>query len=57
MGIKDAVFFGWKKQYQGLKSAHVRELTQLQEESTRLKRVVADLKLDKFMDQDVLANQ
>ena len=55
VGITEQTFYRWKKQYQGLESEQVREFTQLQEENTRLKRVVADLTLDKVMLQDVLA--
>ena len=54
VGTSEQTFYRWKKQYQGMKSDHVRELKHLQEENTRLKRVVADLTLDKVMLQDVL---
>ena len=57
VGITEQTFYRWKKQYQGMESDHVRELKQLQEENTRLKRVVADLTLDKVMLQDVLAKK
>ena len=57
VGITEQTFYRWKKQYQGLESEQVRELKQLQEENTRLKRVVADLTLDKVMLQDVLAKK
>ncbi|MCG8607499.1 IS3 family transposase, partial [bacterium] len=52
IGITEQTFYRWKKQYKGLESEQVRELKQLQEENTRLKRVVADLTLDKVMLQD-----
>ena len=57
MGITEQTFYRWKKQYTGLESEQVRELKQLQEENTRLKRVVADLTLDKVILQDVLAKK
>jgi len=57
IGITEQTFYRWKKQYQGLESEQVRELKQLQEENTQLKRVVADLTLDKVMLQDVLAKK
>ncbi len=57
VGITEQTFYRWKKQYKGLESEQVRELKQLQEENTRLKRVVADLTLDKVMLQDVLAKK
>lgn len=57
VGITEQTFYRWKKQYTGLESEQVRALKQLQEENTRLKRVVADLPLDKVMLQDVLAKK
>jgi len=57
VGITEQTFYRWKKQYQGLESDQVRAFKQLQEENTRLKRVVADLILDKVMLQDVLAKK
>ena len=57
VGITEQTFYRCKKQYQGLESDQVREFKQLQEENTRLKRVVADLTLDKVMLQDVLAKK
>jgi len=47
MGISEQTFYRWKKQYAGLQSDQVRELKQLQDENTRLKKLVADLSLDK----------
>ncbi len=44
-----------KKQYKGLETDQVRQFKQLQEENARLKRLVAELTLDKTMLQDVLA--
>ncbi len=57
VGITEQTFYRWKKPYTGLESEQVRELKQLQEENTRLNRVVADLTLDKVMLQDVLAKK
>jgi len=53
-GISEQTFYRWKRQYVGLESDQVRELKQLQEENSRLKRLVAELSLDKTMLQDVL---
>jgi hypothetical protein len=47
--------YRWKKQYQGLETDQVRQFKQLQDENARLKRLVAELTLDKTMLQDVLA--
>lgn len=54
MGISGATFYNWKKTYGGLGVSEVRRLKQLEEENARLKRMVADLSLDKQMLQDVL---
>ncbi len=55
VGISEQTFYRWKKHYVGLEIDQVRQLKQLQEENQRLKRLVADLTLDKTMLQDVLA--
>jgi putative transposase len=57
MGISDATFYNWRKKFGGLGPAEVRRLKQLEEENAKLKRLVADLLLDKAMLQDVLAKK
>jgi putative transposase len=57
MGISDATFYNWRKKYGGLGPSEVRRLRQLEEENAKLKRLVADLSLDKAMLQDVLAKK
>ena len=42
-GISQATYFNWKKKYGGLGVSEVRELRQMREENSRLKRLVADL--------------
>jgi len=54
IGISEQTFYRWKKRYTGLEVDQVRQLKQLQEENTRLKRVVADLTLDRHILQEVL---
>ena len=54
IGISDQTFYRWKKEYGGMLPSEARELKQLREENARLKRVVADLTLDKVMLQDVV---
>ena len=54
LGISEATFYSWKKKYGGLDPAELRRLRQLEEENAQLKRIVADLTLDKQMLQDVL---
>lgn len=53
LGISEATFYRWKKDYGGLEPDQVRELKQLRDENSRLKKIVADLSLDKAMLQDV----
>jgi putative transposase len=54
MGISDATFYSWRKKYGGLGPSELRRLKQLEEENAKLKRLVADLSLDKAMLQNVL---
>jgi putative transposase len=56
-GISEQTFYRWKKQYIGLEIDQVRQLKQLQEENGKLKKLVAELSLDKAMLQDVLAKK
>lgn len=53
LGISEQTDYRWKKQYAGMQSDQVRELKQLQDENTRLKKRVADLSLDKAILQDI----
>jgi putative transposase len=55
VGISERTFYRWKRQYAGLESDQVREFRQLAEENGRLKKLVAELSLDKAVLQDVLA--
>jgi putative transposase len=54
MGVTDVTFYRWKKRFAGMGVAELRRLRQLEEENRRLKRLVADLSLDKEMLQDVI---
>ena len=54
LGVAEATFYRWKKQFAGMGTVEIRRLKQLEEENTKLKRLVADLSLDKTMLQDVL---
>lgn len=54
MGITEPTFYHWKKQFAGMGVSEIRRLKQLEEENGRLKRLVADLSLDKAMPQEVL---
>jgi putative transposase len=57
VGISEQTFYRWKRQYAGLESDQVREFKQLAEENGRLKKLVAELSLDKAVLQDVLAKK
>ncbi len=54
MGISEATFCNRKRKYGGLGVLELRRLKQLEEENARLKRMVADLSLDKQMLQEVV---
>lgn len=49
LGVSEATFYAWKKKYAHLGVSELRRLRQLEDENTRLKRLVADLTLDKHM--------
>jgi len=53
-GISEASFYAWRKKYGGLMPSEMKRLKQLEEENQRLKKLVADLSLDKEMLQDVI---
>jgi putative transposase len=57
IGISEATFYNCKKKYGGLGVSELRRLKQLEEENRQLKKLVADLSLDKQMLQDVLAKK
>lgn len=56
-GISEAASYSWRKRYAGLMPSEVKRLRHLEEENGKLKRLVADLSLDKAMLQDVLAKK
>ncbi len=56
-GISDATFFNWRKKYAGLMPSEMKRLRQLEDVNAKLKRIVADLSLDKAMLQDVLSKK
>lgn len=53
-GISEQTFYRWKKQYAGMGTAEVRELKETRLENSKLKRLVADLTLDKHILQEAL---
>jgi putative transposase len=54
MGISEATYYVWKKKYGGLGVTELRELRQLREENSKLKRLVADLTLDRHVLQEIV---
>jgi len=54
-GICQATFFKWKSKYGGLEISEIKRLRSLEEENKQLKRLVADLSLDKVILQDALS--
>ena len=57
VGISEQTFYRWKKTYGGMLPSEARELKQLRDENVKLKRLVADLSLDKAMLQDVVSKK
>jgi putative transposase len=53
-GISEATFYNWRAKYGGLTPSEMKRLRQLEEENGKLKKLVADLSLDKAMLQDVI---
>jgi len=47
LGVSEATYHRWKKQYGGAGAEEVRRLKELEKENARLKAIVADLELDK----------
>jgi putative transposase len=56
-GIRQQSFYLWKKEYAGLGLSELRELRQLREENGKLKRLVADLSLDRHILQEIVAKK
>ncbi len=53
-GISQATYFNWKKKYAGLMPSEMKRLRELEDENARLKRIVANLPLDREMLQGVI---
>ena len=54
LGVTEQSFYRWKRKYLGMGIVELRRLKQLEKENRELKKLVADLSLDKQMLQDVL---
>ena len=57
MGVSEQTFYKWKKKYAGMGITELRQLKALEQENRQLKRLVADLSLDKHMLQDVISKK
>lgn len=57
VGVTEQTFYRWKKKYGGMLPSDIKTLKQLEEENANLKKLVADLSLDKAMLQDVLSKK
>jgi len=57
VGISEGTYYAWKKRYAGLGINELRELRQLREENGRLKRLVADLSLDRQILQEIVSKK
>ena len=56
-GISQETFYRWRRKYGGLEVSDAKRLKQLEDENRRLKRMVADLSLDKQALQDLLGRK
>lgn len=54
LGISEQTFYNWKKKYGGLGVTELGRLRELENENSHLKKLVADLSLDKHMLQEIL---
>ena len=57
LGISEQTYYRWRKEYGGLRTEQARRLKDLERENTRLKKVVADLALDKALLQEALSGK
>jgi len=57
MGVSEQTFYKWKRKYAGMGITELRQLKALEQENRQLKRLVADLSLDKHMLQDVISKK
>ena len=57
LGVTEQTFYRWKRLYGILSVSGLREMRQLRDENTRLKKLVADLSLDKHILQEILSKK
>lgn len=54
LGISEQTFYSWRRKYAGMGLSELRELRQLRDENGKLKKLVADLSLDRHMLQEIV---
>lgn len=57
VGISQATYYLWKRKYSGVGVSELRELRQLRKENGRLKRLVADLSMDRQILQEIVSKK
>lgn len=57
MGVSQNSFYQWRRKYRGMGVPELRKMRQLEEENRKLKRLVADLSLDRHILQEVIAKK
>ena len=57
LGVSEPTFYRWKSKFGGMLPSDMKRLKHLEEENAKLKKLVADLSLDKVMLQDVLSKK
>jgi len=55
LGISDATYYNWRRQYGRMKLDQVKQLKALEKENARLKKLVADLSLDNAVLKEALS--
>ena len=48
-GVSDATYYAWRKKYGGMGKSQLREMKELEKENAQLKKIVAELELDKLI--------
>ena len=56
-GISEATFYNWKAKYAGMTVSEVRRLKELEAENSKLKRLLAEVELDKAALKDLLGRK
>lgn len=57
LGVSQQSFYQWRRKYQGMGTGELRRLRLLEDENRKLKKLVADLSLDKHMLQEVISKK